>query len=164
MCVPLAEWPAKRLPSTNPMHLPWLMHPHVPCAGEEVTVRLLNYTKSGKPFWNLLTVRGGHRPAQHSAAQRSTAQQYTEIQHRSSPGLQQPRQFNATALPRKSNALCMALCTPCTIHLYSCTASHPPHSTCSFLGLQVAPILDGRGRPRLLVGVLVRATAGVQRG
>lgn len=26
-------------------------------AGEEITVRLLNYTKTGTPFWNLLTVR-----------------------------------------------------------------------------------------------------------
>lgn len=25
-------------------------------AGRECTVRLLNYTKAGKPFWNLLTV------------------------------------------------------------------------------------------------------------
>lgn len=25
-------------------------------AGRECTVRLLNYTKAGKPFWNMLTV------------------------------------------------------------------------------------------------------------
>jgi hypothetical protein len=25
-------------------------------AGKECTVRMLNYTKAGKPFWNMLTV------------------------------------------------------------------------------------------------------------
>lgn len=28
-------------------------------AGKECTVKLLNYTKQGRPFWNLLTVRAG---------------------------------------------------------------------------------------------------------
>ena len=82
-------------------------------------MKLLNYTKSGKPFWNLLTVRGGRRPAQHRPAQRSNA-----LNSRTAPVQACSRRNSSMRLP------CLAKQTRCAwpsaphaaVHLHSCTA------------------------------------------